>query len=238
MIFEKSINSIRILRRIFRAFLRKDILLFPNCRIDFKLLGTDYGSWPAIDFIFQKAEVIYSFGIGDDISWDLAIIEKYNVKIHAFDPTSRCKQWLNTIVLPNDFVYHDVGLSNQNGFQEFAPPDNEGHVSFSIVKKEAEKKGEMFKVSSLDQIMKWLKHEAIDVLKMDIEGAEYIALNDMLEKNIFPNIVMVEFHHRFEEVGIQKTIDTVGALKTNGYSIFYVSPNGEEIGFIQKSAVA
>jgi len=237
MNFMKSRNIARLLRRMFKGFLKKDILLFPDCRIDFELLGTDYGSWPVINSIIQDAVVIYSFGIGDDISWDLAIIEKFKVKVHAFDPTSKCKLWLNSIELPHDFVYHDIGLSDHNGFQEFVPPDNEKHVSFSIVKKDSEKKSEMFKVSSLDQIMKCLGHQVINVLKMDIEGAEYNVLNDMMTKNIFPCVLMVEFHHRFVEVGMQKTIDTVSTLKTNGYCIFYVSPNGEEIGFIQKSAV-
>ena len=30
--------------------------------------------------------MVYSFGVGQDISWDLAMIERFGVTVHAFDP--------------------------------------------------------------------------------------------------------------------------------------------------------
>jgi len=33
--------------------------------------------------------VVYSLGIGEDISFDLALIEKYGARVHAFDPTPK-----------------------------------------------------------------------------------------------------------------------------------------------------
>ncbi|GIS18490.1 MAG: hypothetical protein CM15mP120_04060 [Pseudomonadota bacterium] len=43
--------------------------------------------------------------------------------------------------------------------------------------------------------MRDLGHDHLDVLKMDIEGAEYAVLDDMLQSNILPDQLLVEFHH-------------------------------------------
>ena len=44
-------------------------------------------------------------------------------------------------------------------------------------------------------MMRDLGHDHLDVLKMDIEGAEYAVLDDMLQSDILPDQLLVEFHH-------------------------------------------
>ena len=47
-------------------------------------------------------------------------------------------------------------------------------------------------------------------------------------------MLLIEFHHRFPEVGLEKTKEAVSFVRSQGYCIFYVSANGEEIGFYKK----
>lgn len=43
-------------------------------------------SWVIVPKGIDEQSVVYSFGAGKDISWDLALIKKYGLTIHAFDP--------------------------------------------------------------------------------------------------------------------------------------------------------
>lgn len=82
--------------------------------------------------------------------------------------------------------------------------------------------------------MRDLGHDTIDLVKMDIEGAEYQVLEDIINSKIFPTQILVEFHHRFPEIGLQKTKDAINLLKKSGYCIFSISPMKDVFGFIKK----
>jgi hypothetical protein len=81
--------------------------------------------------------------------------------------------------------------------------------------------------------MQKLGHQKIDILKMDIEGAEYQVIEDLLKSGISVNQLLIEFHHRFPFVGVQKTKDAIKALNNAGYAIMAISRSGEEYTFIK-----
>jgi hypothetical protein len=70
---------------------------------------------------------------------------------------------------------------------------------------------------------------------MDIEGAEYGVIQDLLAERIPVRQIVVEFHHRFSSLGVQKTRDAIHFLNQAGYRIFSVSDLGEEFSFLQVS---
>ena len=74
--------------------------------------------------------------------------------------------------------------------------------------------------------------ENIDLLKMDIEGAEYDVLDGMLASDIRPKQLLVEFHHRFSSIGLEATRDMIRRLEEAGYRIFAVSTVGREVSFL------
>jgi len=71
----------------------------------------------------------------------------------------------------------------------------------------------------------------IDLLKMDIEGAEYSAIEDILSSHTPVRQLLVEFHHSWPSIGVQRTQATLKLLRVNGYRVFDVSPSGSEISF-------
>ena len=77
-----------------------------------------------------------------------------------------------------------------------------------------------------------LNHTYIDLLKMDIEGSEYSVINDILASNVRPKQMLVEFHHRFQNIGINETKKALEIMKKMGYKLFFVSQSGEEFSFI------
>ena len=77
-----------------------------------------------------------------------------------------------------------------------------------------------------------LGHGHIDLLKMDIEGAEYQVVDDICRSGIRPKQILVEFHHRFSNVGIAKTKNAINRLRNIGYGVFSISNSGEEVSMI------
>jgi hypothetical protein len=81
--------------------------------------------------------------------------------------------------------------------------------------------------------MKKLSHSRIDVLKMDIEGAEYEVLTDFLASRVPVQQLLVEFHHRWRDVGLDRTRSAIQDLNGAGFRIFHVSASGEEYSFLK-----
>ena len=77
-------------------------------------------------------------------------------------------------------------------------------------------------VRSLKSIMKLLGHDHIDILKMNIEGAEYGVIKDIIAENIEIRQILIEFHTSFPNVGVSKTKEAVKQLNENGYKIFNI----------------
>ena len=46
--------------------------------------GVRSGTWTIYPQAIGPGSVVYSFGVGKNIEWDLALIENYRVELHAF----------------------------------------------------------------------------------------------------------------------------------------------------------
>jgi FkbM family methyltransferase len=193
-------------------------------------LGNERARWCVCPTNLSADSVVYSFGIGEDISFDLQLIDQFGVKVHAFDPTPRSLAWLRYQTYPEAFVVHEFGVSDYDGVCSFFPPENPLHVSHSAVETRSGAPIEA-QVLRLATIMEALGHSVIHLLKMDIEGAEYAVLSDLLKSGIRVDQLLVEFHHRWPSVGAEKTRVAIRELNLAGYYIFNVSPSGEEYSF-------
>ena len=225
----------RKIKRIIKVILGKDFFIKPDFICDYKRFGSQYGGWDVIYGELNSDSVIYSFGVGEDASFDLALIKKLGVIIHAFDPTPKSITWVKDQNFPKSFIMHEYGIADFDGIATFAPPKNPDHVSHTILDRvETRDKTIEMPVKKLASIMKELKTNKIDLLKMDIEGAEYSILKDIQSNSIRPKQLLVEFHHRFPNIGIGETKTAIKIIKDMGYQLFSVSETGEEYSFILK----
>lgn len=105
-------------------------------------------------------------------------------------------------------------MADFDGECSFNPPENQNFVSYTILDKpETEKRAIKAPVKRLSTIMKELKHKSLDILKMDIEGAEYSLIEDMKKSQIYPKQLLIEFHHRFPNVGVKKTKESIETIR-------------------------
>lgn len=229
-------NIYRKMKRFIKVLLGKDCFIKPDFKCNHKRFGSQYGGWDIVADELNSNSIIYSFGVGEDASFDMALIREIGVTIHAFDPTPKSIKWVKAQNFPKSFIMHEYGIADFDGIVTFNPPENPDHVSHTILQR-VETKDQAIEVpiKKLKTIVTELKHSKIDLLKMDIEGAEYSVLKDMESVNIRPKQLLIEFHHRFPNVGMGETKKAIRIVKRMGYGLFSVSSSGEEYSFIFKN---
>ena len=221
-------------KRLIRYLLGTDLLQGPQVKLLTERHGSEYGGWVITPHGLNQSSVVYSFGVGDDVSFDVSLIEHYGLTVHAFDPTPRSVAWVEKHALPEQFVFHQLGVASIDGTMTFHAPVDASHMSYSLMNIQGTEEATIeAPVRRLRTIMTELGHDHIDLMKMDIEGAEYDVLADLIHEGLEVPQLLVEFHHRFASVGIEKTREALNTLNRNGYKIFSVSPTGEEYSFIR-----
>ncbi len=201
--------------------------------------GNQYGGFFVHPALLNNNSVVYSFGIGEDISFDQAIADKHKCTVHGFDPTPKSINWLDGQELPDNFIFHKYGIAEESGEVSFFLPKNPEHVSGSVVHQSNVEQNYNIKVDmkSFTDIIGELKHSKVDILKMDIEGSEYSVLENIFSSNVQINQILVEFHERFFKDGKLKTIKFVERLQSLGFEIFAISDSFEEISFVRLEAL-
>lgn len=229
--FEKSDFAQSAKLKIRQAYGRE-----PKFNLDKHCDITVFGDWGLpLDFL-NKNDIVYSFGVCDDIDFELSLISLKHVQVYAFDPTPYSVDWIAQQSLPAQFNFHPFAAAAEDGECYLYPLVNKKGKKSTIMysfsaHQEARNDGVLVKALSLKSTMNKLGHDKVGVLKMDIEGAEYDFIQSVIQSEIRPGLIMVEFHHRFTDFDKQNTIDTVELLRQSGYQLVYISPAGREMCF-------
>ena len=213
-----------------RLLMRQD----PLFRLDTKVPVERHGDWFVCPAGLTASSIVYSLGIGRDVSFDLSMIVRFGVDVHAFDPTPSALEWLRHQTFPGQFRMMEFGVAGFDGEAEFSPPEDAGNPSFGYRGRSSEGKGAVIcQVRRLASLMQMLDHSEIDLLKMDIEGAEYEVIEDLVSSGVRVNQLLVEFHHRKPGMGAGKTRQAVAQLRRVGFELFHMSSSGREMAFIR-----
>ncbi|RLA30059.1 MAG: FkbM family methyltransferase [Gammaproteobacteria bacterium] len=221
-------------KRFFKRLVGKELRL----KNDIDVASIKDGGWWFTPEGLNESSIVYSLGVGDEIDFDLSIIDKYGVTVHGFDPTPNSIDMLAGTDLPDRFHFHPWAVTAQDGSLKFYPrlkkDGSKSDVMYTMIA-EKETIDDVIEVPaySLSSIAEKLGHQHIDLLKMDIEGAEYEVLDGLLASPIKPTQLLVEFHHRFADIGMEKTADVIRRLRDDGYKIFAISEIGREVSFLR-----
>ncbi|XP_069130239.1 uncharacterized protein [Argopecten irradians] len=154
-----------------------------------------------------KPCLVYSFGINNDWGFDDAISSEYGCEVHAFDPS----MGVNDHKRSEKIYFHNLALSDKNGIIN-------GH----------------WKSKTLQSIIHSLGHDEriIDIVKMDIEGSEWPAMESFIPSGTLKNIrqLYFEFHtgitpsenYRTRMINFRKLYD-------NGFRLFWGHPNPVQV---------
>ena len=186
-------------------------------------LGTSYGGWVIPKNIdLNENSIVYLGGVGEDISFDLILSKKFDCNLYLIDPTQRSKIHYEEIkkfynkelefcklsgdiqkdyyenikdLTPNfdKIKFWDIGLWNEEKELKFYKPVNPKYISHSLIAGMTSTNYDLVKVNSIKNLMEKNNHSRIDLLKLDIEGAEIEVVNKMLDDEIYPSYLLIEF---------------------------------------------
>lgn len=222
----------------------------PAFALSLQHLGTEYGGWTIPSTLLNADSICYCVGAGEDISFDIALINTFNCRVFCFDPTPKAIAHIEQIykgfalgknvpINHGKIYYHlddpsaiqkliffTYGLWNTNTTINFYFPKNPNHASCSALNLQNTTDYVPVTCKTVSTIMQELAHTHIDLLKLDIEGAEYPVIDNMLAEHIFPSILCIEFHPT-KEYEIPKYFTS---LKNVGYAL--VNQKGHDATFV------
>ena len=98
----------------------------------FRRIGGEYGGIAVCLDALPPDPIIYSFGVGEDVCFDIEILDLTNGTIYAYDPTPKAIAYLRTIDMPSSFIFEPYAISDYDGDLEFHMPLNPNFVSGSL----------------------------------------------------------------------------------------------------------
>ncbi len=193
-------------------------LAMPTVRRDTDVvrLGSVYGGWWVRRSSVFAGSVAYCVGAGEDITFDIALHESGCV-VRVFDPTPRAIAHVEATMPRSDrFTFRPVGLWSEDTEMRFYAPANSGFVSHSAVNLYGTAEYFTAPVRTLRSLMHEFGDTNLDLLKIDIEGAEIAVIESLLANGPLPIVLCVEFD---QPQSIRRIIRTARRLTRAGYSL-------------------
>ena len=168
---------------------------------------------------FLESNLLFSFGISDDFSFEKQFKDINNCKIIAFDPSSTNNFFIKKILialLKLDLIQFVKNINNFINFLIFF-----GQKNCSLIKKKVTMKtNQHFNSISIKDIFNLADKSSKIFFKIDIEGSEYRILDDLI--NFSKNIsgLTIEFHD--VDLNINPILDFI---KKFDLTLVHIHPN-------------
>jgi len=204
-----------------------------------RYVGNTYGGWTICvpdDPSTLREAIVFTIGVGRDISFDKAMMSTYGTIHHGWDPTPRAVDFVKTVPPPRGFIFHPYGISTKDGqVTATLPVGNTDSYTISSYKHADAQKGKAttIDVLSLRSMMEQTKLNEIYILKIDIEGAEFPVISSWAKENYRPRAqqILIEFHERYFNYDKSLVAKSVRELKSLGFEVFHRTKL--EISFIR-----
>jgi FkbM family methyltransferase len=228
-------------RRLAAEFVRRPPA--PTTRV-----GTDYGGWHCLTDRLRSGEVAVCVGAGEDVSFDVALNARYGLEILCIDPTPRAVRHVEGLLAaarrgeaypigdgpacyelagfePARFHLVACALWSADTDLELYLPQDERHVSLSAVNLQRTSQTVRVRAARLASVLAERRIGDVALLKMDVEGAEYVVLEDLLAGAIRPRQLLVEFEDFNRPSRLRFTAPVrrlLGRLSAAGYELRHV----------------
>ena len=189
-------------------------------------------AWAFVDAELNERSIVYSGGVGHDISFEKELVRTHRCSVWLFDPSVTGRRTMEEAANRVPRIHFlPVGLSGTSGDMGFRPPSEPGEGSFTLAL--PGRVGVRLPCRDLQSLMADFGHDRIDLLKLDIEGFEYGVLEQVIGARLDVRQICVEFHHQPAiAVGRWRKHRQVVELLRHGYSL--MSRRGNDFTFLVK----
>jgi FkbM family methyltransferase len=202
-----------------------------NGRAKGELVGLEGsgGRWQLPTRVLAAGSVCYCCGLGDDLGLELALGFLYGCVVYAFDPSPRVSALAADVPGVEDcFSFSALGVWSGDGILSFYAADGASQPqevgSWSTTPRRDCLRMEA-SARSLSSLMRELDHPEIDLLKLDIEGAEGEVLRAAVEDGIEIGAISARFRSRTSMVETTSMLGEAGyrPLAVEGSSVTLLS---------------
>ncbi len=197
-------------------------------------LGSRYGGWWLDRGIVGADPLMVDCGLGQDISFDAAFLSRFAGAVFGIDPNPQSLAWCRTHCPPGMHLLERAFWTSAGRTLTFhlpreiveLPRGADGISGSLIGSHEYVSGGASRSVTTTDlaELLAQARRAECDVLKLDIEGAEYEVLADLAARGLLAKCrqVLVEFHHRVTHHTQQETDRVVAAVLAAGFRLVHV----------------
>lgn len=212
-----------------------------SCRGLIKFPRSAEEGWFFCDAPSLAGGTVVTVGVGRNVKWDAAMVGAYGTTHYGFDPTPRSVSFYaaNPERLPPGFSFHPLGLGVHDGLVEMELPagNTDSYVPTSLLAPAAGRRRVRVPVFALATLLRVVGVEWVDVLKVDVEGAEGDVVQSWVDAGYSPpaDQVLMETHARFN--GDDRTFvpRLINNMQTLGFRLFYRVHF--ELSFVRAEAV-
>jgi len=207
----------RLIQKV-KSSIRKSIDSF-SCRnfpSKMQLGSIRADNWFVLTDSLSKA-LVYSGGVGKDITFEFALANDYGCRIYLFDPSPTGKNTIAALGMPTNIYYSPVGLAGKDSTVSFGEPVNSLEGSYRLGGEQTVE----FECRSISSLMRENGHDQIELLKIDIEGFEYEVIEDIISNRLSIRQIAVEFHDFYKDINRSSTRKAIRLLKENGYQLIH-----------------
>lgn len=175
---------------------------------------------------FTEGGVVIDVGCGWEADFSLLMIRQHGLDAFGVDPTKKHTPALHALEEKTDGKFHHLPLavSRENGSIIFH--ESRVHESGSILKEHTNIQNDetvSYQVESvtLTDLIQRIGVQQIDILKLDLEGAEYSLLESVTRRDLESfSQIFIEFHHHCTDFTRKDTRKMVKKITSNGFRMF------------------
>ena len=197
-------------------------------------LGTRYGGWWLNRRVVRPDPLLVDCGLGRDISFDAAFLSRFGGTVIGIDPNPASLAWCREHCPPGMHLLDRAFWSKAGLTMTFHLPRPPAQlprgadgVSGSLLESHAYVAGgEAREVTTIDleEALGAARRADCDVLKLDIEGAEFDVLTDLAQSGSLGRCgqLLVEFHDGITGHDRAETERVVQAVRGAGFRLIHV----------------
>ena len=195
----------------------------PHARVEVRCERVERGGWWICPQAIRPGEIVYSFAVGGDLAFEKALTERHRARVFAFDPDPVTAERVESGAPLEGMRFFAMSVGGRDERRAVALPGGRSAET---------------RVLRLPSHMRLLGHRRLDMIRLDVPGAEADVIRDLVGMDVDVQQILLAFHEERTVEARRRIEAAVAALGGHGYRIFHISPDRREFSFMRTDFAA